>query len=204
MGQVGSRGYDRLTVRTSFLVTALLALAAVATVVGAAFYFNVVPSGGGVASASQTPQRSLVPQSFAVPSATPTVSASPTVAPPTAQPTAGGTYVVQAGDFLSGIGLKFGIPWQLIAEANNIPPPDYVITPGQTLIIPVIAPPSDGSQVYVVVAGDNITNIATKFKVDPTDLADFNNIVDWNSIQVGQVLHIPGPGWTPLPSAKAS
>ena len=56
---------------------------------------------------------------------------------------------------------------------------------------------------YVVVAGDNITEIATKFGIDPTDLADFNNIADWNSIQVGQVLHIPGPGWTPRPTASS-
>jgi LysM repeat protein len=185
----------------SFLVAVLLALAAVGTVVGAAFYFGFVPVGGGVATASTTPRASLIPQTFAPPSVTPAPSVAPTPEI-TVQPTAGGTYVVQAGDFLSGIGEKFGVPWQLIAEANNILPPDYVITPGQTLIIPVVAQPSDGSQVYVVVAGDNITKIATKFGIDPTDLADFNNIADWNSIQVGQVLHIPGPGWTPLPEAS--
>ncbi len=185
----------------SFLVTALIALAAVGTALGAAFYFGLISAGGGTAIASQTPHGSfVVPSVVATATVAPTIEPSASPAPPTEQPTPGGTYVVQPGDALSLIGQKFGIPWQLIAEANNILPPNYVITPGQTLIIPTIPQPSDGSQVYVVMSGDNITKIANKFSIDPTDLADFNNIADWNSIQVGQLLYIPGPGWTPRPT----
>jgi LysM repeat protein len=189
-------------VRIPFLVAALLALAAVGTVLGAAFYFGVIGTGGGVASASQTPRPSV---SFVPVAPTPTAqasaAASPTAVPPSPNFSPGGTYVVQAGDLgLSVIAAKFGIPWQLIAEANNIPGPNYTIHVGDVLIIPVLPQPSDGSQAYVVASGDNVTKIATKFGVDPTDLADFNNIADWNSIQVGQILYIPGPGWTPRPT----
>ena len=185
----------------SFLVTTLVALAAVGTVLGAAFYFGFIAPGGGVATASQPPRPSfssvpVQPTATAAPSATP----APTAVPSTPAFSPGGTYVVQPGDALSLIGQKFGIPWQLIAQANNILPPNYVITPGQTLIIPVLPQPSDGSSAYVVQAGDSITKIANKFSVAPTDLADFNNIADWNSIQIGQILYIPGPGWTPLPT----
>jgi LysM repeat protein len=131
-----------------------------------------------------------VPASFQAATPTPAASATP-VPTASAQPTAGGTYTVQPGDFLSGIGVKFGIPWQLIATANNIEPPDYTIIPGQVLIIPVLPQPSDGSNTYVVLAGDNITKIAAKFGLDPTTLADFNNLVDWNSIHPGDILYIP-------------
>ena len=47
---------------------------------------------------------------------------------------------------------------------------------------------------------DTITGIAQQAGIDPTDLADFNNIADWNSIRVGDILYIPGSDWqTPLP-----
>jgi LysM repeat protein len=44
----------------------------------------------------------------------------------------GDTYTVKAGDTLSGIGAKLGIPWQTLADLNGIKAP-YVITPGQKL-----------------------------------------------------------------------
>ena len=184
----------------SFLVTALLALAALGTVLGAAFYLGLIEAGGGVATASATPRPSFVPQSLPpTPSPVITAAPSPTL---TLAPSPGGTYVVKPGESLSIIGQKLGIPWLLIAQANNISGPDYIVQVGQTLIIPALPQPSDASGQYVVKPGDNITKIATQFGVDPTDLADYNNIADWNSIQVGQVLHIPGPGWTPLPEAS--
>lgn len=191
-------------VRTPFLVTLLLALALVGTVLGAAFYFGFVSSGGGVASASNPPAASFVAiASTSTPSPAITVSPSPS-ATPSAQPSPGGTYVVQDGDLgLSVVAEKFGIPWQLIAQANNIPGPDYTIHVGDVLIIPALPEPSDSSETYVVKPGDSITKIATQLNVDPTDLADFNNLVDWNSIHPGDILYVPGPGWTPRPTASA-
>ena len=193
------RGYDRLIVRMSVLVTALLALALTATVLGGVAYLGLLSLPGGVPTASNTPRPSFVVGPSVAPTATPVVTAAPTPVP-TPQPTPGGTYVVQPGDFLTAIAAKYGIPWQLIATANNIPGPDYKILVGQTLIIPTLPQPTDGSQVYVVQPGDNITKIATQFSIDPTDLADFNNLADWNSIHPGDILYIPGPGWTPLPT----
>ena len=46
------------------------------------------------------------------------------------------TYEVESGDCLSIIGEKLGVDWYSIAEANDIPAPDYVVYPGQSLIIP--------------------------------------------------------------------
>lgn len=187
----------------SFLVSALLALAAVGTVLGAAFYLGLLSPGGNAATASGTPRGSSAPSS-AQPTPTAAVSAapSPSVAPSTPPPP-GGTYTVKPGDSLSLIGDKVGVPWTLIAEANGILPPAYVVQVGQVLIIPLVPTFSPGGDRYIVMAGDNIYSIAEKLGVDPTDLADFNNIADWNSIQVGQVLFVPGPGWTPRPTASS-
>ena len=45
------------------------------------------------------------------------------------------TYTVKPGDTLSGIALKFGTTYGLIAQLNSIAPP-YIIHPGQVLKIP--------------------------------------------------------------------
>jgi len=44
-------------------------------------------------------------------------------------------YTVQPGDYLVLIGQKFGVPWQSIAQANNIQSP-YVLYVGEKLLIP--------------------------------------------------------------------
>ncbi|MEW5989251.1 MAG: LysM peptidoglycan-binding domain-containing protein [Chloroflexota bacterium] len=44
-------------------------------------------------------------------------------------------HVVQRGETLFLIALRYGLPWPAIAEANSLIPP-YVIYPGQSLIIP--------------------------------------------------------------------
>ena len=187
--------------RNSFLVSLMLVLAAAALVAAGALYFDILPGGGGVAKASPTAQ----PSGLVVPTPTPPPTPLPTEMAsliPTAEPTPGGTYVVQSGDSLSIIGDKFGIPWLMIAEANGIAGPDYIIQVGQELTIPTLPQPSDGSQVYVVQSGDTITAIAAQFSISATDLADFNSLVDWNAIRPGDLLYIPGPGWTPRPTGS--
>jgi LysM repeat protein len=185
----------------SFLTTLLLALAFCGVVLGAAVYLGFLSLGGGGTASNGSPGPR---QSFSFVPATPTVpptpsapAASPT---PSAPPAAGGTYTVKPGESLSLIGQKVGVPWTLIAQANNIPGPDYIVQVGQVLIIPVVPTFSPGADQYMVQSGDTITAIANKVGVDATDLADFNNIADWNSILPGQILYIPGPGWTPLPT----
>lgn len=176
----------------SFLVTALVALAAVGTALGAAFYFGLISGGGGVAAASPTPRGSFsVPSVVVTPSAAPSASPSPTTAPPTPGFSPGGTYTVQTGDSLSLIGDKVGVSWLLIAQANGIAGPDYVVQVGQVLVIPVATEATPGGDTYTVQSGDTITGIANKLGIDPTTFADYNNIVDWNSIAVGQILYIP-------------
>jgi LysM repeat protein len=42
---------------------------------------------------------------------------------------------VQPGDTLFSIAIRYGVAWQNVATANNIPAP-YIIYVGQTLVIP--------------------------------------------------------------------
>lgn len=54
-------------------------------------------------------------------------------------------YIVRAGDTLSSIATRFGIPVQELIRANNIPYPYYIYV-GQTLYVPIrptVAPSSD-------------------------------------------------------------
>ena len=65
----------------------------------------------------------------------------PSGAPVPPPPPPGGYYVVQRGDNLYRIALRFGTTSSAIAVANNLTNPNYIY-PGQTLLIPgYVAPP---------------------------------------------------------------
>lgn len=50
--------------------------------------------------------------------------------------------------------------------------------------------------IHVVVVGDNLTNVARQYGVEPADLAMYNQIVDYNHVVIGQKLRIPPVGVT--------
>lgn len=185
----------------SFLVSTLLAFALAATVLAAALLVGLFPSGpGGVAISTARPSGSPGASTPAPGTLPPVATLAPTPSAQATEVPPGGTYTVQPGDSLSLIGQRLGIPWQMIAEANGIAGPDYVIVPGQVLIIPELPQPTEGAEFHVVQPGDTITGIALQYGVDASVLADFNNIADWNSIRVGDILYIPADAdATPLP-----
>jgi murein DD-endopeptidase MepM/ murein hydrolase activator NlpD len=118
-------------------------------------------------------------------------------------------YVVQAGDTLYAIALRFGVTVADIAVTNNLSNTNLIFV-GQRLVIPVAGQPAEPavvtnqgesanaptatSQVYVVQAGDTLFSIATRFGSTVTDIALANSIRDANYIYVGQRLIIPAPG----------
>lgn len=92
------------------------------------------------ATPSAPPTASPVPTATASPVPTATVGPTPTPAPPTGSPTRTArpsprTYVVQAGDTLSSIAVRFGVTVQQLSAANNLDP-KQVINIGQVLVIP--------------------------------------------------------------------
>jgi LysM repeat protein len=131
---------------------------------------------------------------------TPAPTVYPTTAAPTAVPTATEvptagetTYVVQPGDNLFRIAMRYGTTWEAIAQANGITDVRQVYV-GQELVIPTDAQPSQpspGGTTYVVKPGDNLFRIALRYNMDYRRLAAYNGIGNPSNIYVGQVLRIP-------------
>ena len=128
--------------------------------------------------------------------ALPTWTTPPSVATPTATtvPTVSSrpiTYVVQRGDTLYRLALRFGVRTETLAAANGIAAP-YNIQVGQILTIPA----HDGwvsVTPYTVKAGDSLYSIAQAWGLDWHDLANANGLSWPYRIYVGQELAIPVP-----------
>jgi len=101
------------------------------------------------------------------------------------------TYVVQPGDNLYRISLKFGVSVEAIVAVNRIINP-WMIRAGQVLIIPTgttpIPPPG---RTHVVQPGDTVWSIAARYRVTPWAIIALNNLANPNLIFLGQVLQIP-------------
>ncbi len=96
------------------------------------------------------------------------------------------TYVVQRGDTLLGIAQKFGISVKTLRGANKIS--GTMLAVGQELTIL----PTDGVLVKVK-SGETLASIAKKYKVDESEIADYNNLDSKNPLlSVGDELIIPG------------
>ena len=105
------------------------------------------------------------------------------------------TYTVVYGDTLSEIAAKYGIGTSTLASLNGITNPNLIYV-GQVLKIPsssnnTTSVTGGNFKSYTVVAGDTLSEIAVKYGVSISDLADLNGISNINLIYVGQVLRIP-------------
>ena len=106
-------------------------------------------------------------------------------------------YTVKSGDSLWKIANSYGVSVDKIKNANNLK--SDVLQIGQQLLIPVsdtsveeVKPPVSSSGIsYVVVKGDNLYSIANKYGVSVNDIKNANNLTS-NTLQIGQVLNIPG------------
>ena len=122
----------------------------------------------------------------------------PNCEPGTQPPPAGEcfTYVVQPGDTLYSLALRFGTTVSDIALQNNIVNPSLIFV-GQQLTIcpqgvtPPPPPPPAGCTPYTVQTGDTLYSIAIRFGSTVQAIAQANNITNPNLIFVGQKLCIP-------------
>lgn len=152
-----------------------------------------------------------------VPTAEPTEAATPapTVEPteaatpaPTVEPTEApvvsttpGTHVVQVGENLYRIALRYGTTVTAIAHANGITNVARIY-PGQKLTIPAgtpgetpapTPPPTTGGvAVHVVQPGENLFRIALRYNYDQYYIARYNGISNPALIYPGQSIRIPG------------
>ncbi|MBX3084927.1 MAG: LysM peptidoglycan-binding domain-containing protein [Anaerolineae bacterium] len=124
-------------------------------------------------------------------------------------------YVVQPGDNLFRISLRFGVPLATLQQVNGIANPNLIYV-GQVLIIPTpgqpvppTSTPKPGQPtptpvpgnptIYVVQRGDTLSSIAARFGTTVQALAAANGIANPNLIYVGQQLTIVGATTSPTP-----
>lgn len=93
------------------------------------------------------------------------------------------TYVVKAGETLSGIAKKKKTSVKMLVEINGIKNKD-LIYPGQVLQLPI------KTTYYIVKKGDTLSQIAGKYKTTAENLAAANNIKNINLIHPGQKLKV--------------
>jgi len=168
-----------------------------ATVTATATPVPATPSPTIVPSASPTATNvsPTVEASTPAPTLTATVTVAQTAVPLPSQPV---YHVVQWGDNLTCIALRYGTSVSAIAQANGIVNVHYVRV-GQTLLIPVSgAVPASGvtPTSYVVQMGDTLTSVAGRFGTTVWAIAQANGIWNVDYIRIGQVLLIPAGGMT--------
>ena len=135
--------------------------------------------------------------------------------------TVSSTYIVKKGDSLSGIAQAHGVSTRAIASLNGISNPDK-IREGQKLTIPGkgekvikaprpipakrdVAPSAATGGIYVVKAGDTLSEIAVANGISISVLKSANSLTS-DKILIGQKLRVPGANKTqdPVPAVDSS
>jgi len=146
-------------------------------------------------TATEEPTEEETPEPTVEPTETEEITeAEETATPePTQVTTTPGTHVVQPGENLFRIALRYGTTVEAVSQANNITNPSLIYV-GQTLTIPsgtTPPAPKPGEKTYVVQPGDNLFRIALRYNYDQYYLARYNGIDNPSLIYVGQVIRIP-------------
>lgn len=122
------------------------------------------------------------------------------------------THVVQPGENLFRIALRYGLTAQQVAAANNIADPTRIFV-GQRLVIPVAGstPPVSAASTadnpagfHVVQAGENLYRIGLRYGLTPQHIAAASGLSSVHTVFVGQRLTIPAALSAPPQSAPAA
>lgn len=112
-----------------------------------------------------------------------------------------GVHVVQPGENLFRIALRYGLSTGDLARANGISDPSQIYA-GQSLVVPSNNPGADDSAVVVnpliagtptthtIARGENLASIARQYGITVEQLIQINNITNPNLIYAGQQLTV--------------
>jgi putative chitinase len=150
---------------------------------------NALMAANGLSNAS----RVYVGQRLVIPTGGESSNSSPSPSP-------AGVHVVQRGENLFRIALRYGLTFRTLAAANGIANPSRIYA-GQRLVIPgrgdapaLPAQPAPAGRSYTVRRGDTLSAIARRYGISTWTLAQANGIRNPSFIYVGQVLRIPQGG----------
>jgi LysM repeat protein len=121
------------------------------------------------------------------------------------RPTDTVVHVVQWGETLQIIALRYGTTSAAIASANNLANPNFVYA-GQRLIIPTgtAAPAVASTSIHIVSPGDTLRNIAARYGTTVRYLASINGLPNPDFIWVGQALKVPSSSSVTQPQDAGS
>jgi LysM repeat protein len=98
-----------------------------------------------------------------------------------------GTHVVRSGETLSGIAARYGTTVEVLARANRLSNPNYIVT-GQHITIPVTATMTSS---HVIQAGETLSDIAARYGTSVGALVRANHLRNPNFIVAGTSLKVP-------------
>jgi LysM repeat protein len=121
----------------------------------------------------------------------------------------GGTHIVQPGENLFRISLRYNVNMYALAQANGIVNTNHVYA-GQRLVIPCggqpapppTPPPAPSGKIHVVQPGEFLSLIATRYGVNMWAIVRANGLANPSHIYVGQRLIIPCAAPAPPPAPK--
>lgn len=114
------------------------------------------------------------------------------------------THVIQPGENLYRIALRYGVSVTELAQANSITNQSRILA-GQSLIIPGLSAPDEDADIYnpliagmpiiyIVQQGDILSTIAQQYDVTVDQILQANNLGNPDQIFSGQELRIWSPG----------
>ena len=109
-----------------------------------------------------------------------------------------GSVTVRSGDTLSEIAARYGVSIRTLVRLNDLRDSDYLYE-GQRLRIPGSSVTA-GQATHTVVRGDNLSGIASRYRVKERDLITLNQLRQADHIEVGQRLRLPSNAVLPKPA----
>ena len=103
-----------------------------------------------------------------------------------------GLYTIRAGDTLGDIAARYGTSVARLVEVNDLPGNGSLIIEGRSLKVPDGSGAGAGARSHLVVPGDTLSGISSRYGVSQESVARANSLPSSNIVQLGATLRIPG------------